>query len=105
MYGEGETLLLAVEEASSKKRKLSLSMISIGEKKSQTETRSGGSEQDEVWGAKKLKLKVDEEKAAMVSKEVEIENSTEVAAENAKEVRTESIKEMEAGLKEVDIFF
>lgn len=105
VYKKREPPAPKVEEADSKNRTLSPSMISIGRKNNKTATRSEGDEEVEVQktGTEEMGIEMDEEKITVLSKEVTTKNNKEMETENAKVVGTEKkIEEVEKEVKEGD---
>lgn len=87
-YGDEKRLAPQAEKMNSKKRKLSLSMISIGEKKKKVVTCSECGDKDEVRGpeTEDLRIRVDEGKVKMMSKEAKKEDLEKMGKEKTKEV-------------------
>lgn len=94
VYEEREPPAATVKEVGSRKRKLSSSVISIGEMNRSTPTLSRGEEEDYVQRAQKIEaeIEVDKEEITMVSSEVEAKNITEVETEKTVEMGTKKPK-------------
>lgn len=84
-------------EVSSKKRKLSALMLSIGENKRKNKTPSKGGEEDGVRRArsKEAEIAVYAKKAAMLSRDMRTKNIREMGSKKSREVKTENSTEVE----------
>lgn len=83
VYKEEEPPVPKANEVTSKRSKLSSSMISVDKKKRKAERRRGSGEVDGVWRAEaeEMRIEVTEGEVTVVSKEAETENSKEMRSE------------------------